>query len=210
MNPDEYGGEPSNRTFIPKLVKAGSLERPIFVLDTIGLGEIKDSDKRNKLYTSLEKANEVFRRFAHATIIVCSQSQDNINEEAKSLALITSSHNPDAQPLAFPTMTCFNKADEIPKIPDIQNQPLAKFCDILRNVALEREKIQRPYDLRTIGEDMFRPRVFSCFEPRVSGVSLPAEGDTHTHLGSVVITVTNVQRWLEEVFETDRNRRFRA
>jgi len=210
-----FGPNQEHRTIIPQLVVCDLKDGKSFcLLDTIGHGtNIDESVAKN-----LDAANDVFRSFASATIIVCAQDDREVNVLASSTSKLRSNKVAGIPP-KHPTLTCFNKADGIygpkgfPTAVKIKRNPeLGDYNTKFIKEAAERCKTGLPFDLRTIKEDSYSPRVFSCFDPEViedipSKEPLPAEEKLSLSLGneSILITPVDVKNWLLSVFYNQDN-----
>lgn len=103
-------------------------------------------------------------------------------------------------------MTCFNKADllydslirQVPR--DQRNNSEITLENLLKKEAQERLHKGRPFDLVSIADNPFFPRVFSIFDPD----KVDTLEDINRN-NSVVITPTEVHGWLISIFYPKTN-----
>ena len=162
QNPDKskFGGRQKRRTTVPDLVVCSNNSKPFCVLDTIGVG---DRSLDEQQVEALKKLNEIFLTFSSASVLVCSQNEDS-HPIVKEQIQRTSIHS-SKDILRQPILTCFNKADSIFSYNELAT--LQDYDAELRAESDDRIKSNRFYDLRTINDDCFAPRVYSVFHPDV-------------------------------------------
>jgi hypothetical protein len=181
----KFGPGVRQRTSVPELFFCGEPDRPVGLLDSIGLGD----PTNDKVFAAIEQANQIFRSFCQVSIIV-------VNESDKSTAGRHLMHHtsavppkadmPGATPVLHPTITCFTNADRMLGMGGVFPAGEDGPATLLQE-ARDRVVRDEPFDLRSPQEDTFAPRVLACFEGRLC---LPEE------YNGVLYTTTQVREWL--------------
>jgi hypothetical protein len=188
-----FGPTVRQRTSVPELFFCGEPDRPIGLLDSIGLGD----PTSNEVFAAIEQANNIFRMFCQASVVVVNES--DTSAAGRSLMHHTSVITrpavlPEAAPVEHPTITCFTNADKMLGVggvfPEDEDGPAT-----LLQEARDRVVRGEPFDLRSPQEDPFAPRVLACFEGRIQ---LPEE------YNGVVYTTAQVKEWLYSHFYPER------
>jgi hypothetical protein len=181
-NRQNYG--PGGRhTSVPELFFCGEPDRPIGLLDSVGLGD----PTKNEVFAAIELTNKIFRLICQASVIVVSAS--DASSAGRYFMGHTSAVPPrtppsHVAPVHHPTITCITHADLFHGgfFPEGEDGP----ATLLRktNDCVVRGE---PFDLRSPQEDPFTPRVLACFQGQIQ---LPEEYD------NVVYTAAQVREWL--------------
>ena len=204
-NPDHtaYGHRTRARTSIPQIYFCGEVDaenplsppkRPFCVLDSIGIGDPAGNDPRT--VEGIRMANEIFQKFAGLTIIVCKEILDNdlsIEIASRTSTIVQGKHIPCSPALDHPMMTCFTGADLIFENGYDEEEDIE--AELIKEARLRRTK-GLPFDMRSIEQDPYFPRVWANFNPRVI---VPAR-----HSG-VVTSIADVRGWILQHFYPDEN-----
>jgi hypothetical protein len=192
-NRQNYGPQARQRTSVPELFFCGEANRPIGLLDSIGLGD----PTSNEVFAAIEQANKIFRLFCQASVIVVNES--DTSAAGRNLMYHTSVVQPRTPPphatsAHHPTITCFTNADKMLDVGGIFPEGDGAPATLLQE-AKDRVVRGEPFDLRSPQEDPFAPRVLACFEGRIQ---LPEE------YNGVVYTTAQVREWIYSHFYPKR------
>jgi hypothetical protein len=192
-NRSNYGPKAQQRTSVPELFFCGEPDRPIGLLDSVGLGD----PTNNEVFAAIEQANKIFRMFCQASVVVVNES--DTSAAGRNLMYHTSAVQPrtpiqGAAPPHHPTITCFTNADKMLGVGGIFPEDEDGPADLVKE-AKDRVVRGEPFDLRSPQEDPFAPRVLACFEGKLG---LPAE------YNNVVYTTAQVREWLYSHFYPKR------
>jgi hypothetical protein len=164
----ECGLGDEQRTTIPQLIVCGESPQTYCVLNNLGLSDITIPEETKKV---LEVANKIFDQIASANIIVVSHGESRMNSIANDLTKLTSDVNLFQASMTCPVMTCFNKADLLydslaRKVPrENRTNSFHLREKLLIAEAQKRRRKGLPFDLVTIAQNPYFPRVFSVFDP---------------------------------------------
>jgi hypothetical protein len=167
-NADVFGLGDEQRTTIPQLIVCGESPQTYCVLNNLGLSDITIPEETKKV---LEVANKIFDQIASANIIVVSHGESRMNSIANDLTKLTSDVNLFQASMTCPVMTCFNKADLLydslaRKVPrENRTNSFHLREKLLIAEAQKRRRKGLPFDLVTIAQNPYFPRVFSVFDP---------------------------------------------
>lgn len=195
-NRKNFGEGMRNRTAVPDLAVCGNPHKSFCLLDTVGLSDrsIKSEETRNVI----EATNNVFEAFVSAAIMVISHDEDGRNEVAEIQARKTSKfHDGRSKRARYPTLTCFNKADRL--LDDDDGRPEMTREEVLQYLTHEaklRINNDRPFDLRSMTESPYAPRVFSVFDKK----KIPSSLVEKENMNSILVTEVEVQKWIEDLF----------
>jgi hypothetical protein len=200
FNPNHnfFGLGDRQRTTIPQLIVCGESSQTYCVLDNLGLSDLTIPEETKIV---LEIVNKIFDQIASAKIIIISHEDNRKNIISNQQAMFTSQSNTQSITLTCPVMTCFNKADilfdslihQIPKENRINLNELRE--NLLVKEAQDRVRKGRPFDLVSIAQNPFFPRVFSIFDPDKVN-----ELEEINRKESIIITPKEVHEWLISIF----------